>query len=588
MKGGESRVLARRLLPYLGRYAWPHFAVALACMAIYSATSGVVPYLVRSLVDDVLSAGDARTLALLPGLIVAVFAVRAAAGFGQAYLGEYVGQHVVRDLRADLDDKIQHLPVGYFDRVASGSVLSRVTTDVLLVRQALTEGAAAVLRDAATVVILLAVTFYLDFTLAVVTFVVFPAVVLPLQRLSRKMRRLSHRGLDSLGDLSALLQETLVGNRVVKAFGMQGYEKARFAAENERLLRINMRAARIKAFTAPMTEMMAALAVAGVLAYGGTSVISGGRTPGGFLAFLSALVLLYEPFKKIVRTNNVVQTGLGAARRIFDILDAPAEGSAGEGGLDMKPFTREIRFENVGFAYDDRSVLAGVDLTIRRGEVVALVGPSGAGKTTLADLVPRFYEVGSGRVTVDGIDVRDLSLASLRSQIAVVTQFTFLFNDTVANNIAYGRADTSRSDIAAAADRANASAFIERLPQGYDTVVGELGVQLSGGERQRIAIARALVKDAPILILDEATSALDAESERLVQEAIEALMRERTVVVIAHRLSTVRGADRIVVVDGGRISATGTHGELLESSPLYKRLNEAGFEGGGTPGAADG
>ena len=577
MTADRQRDDLRRLYGLLRPYLWPQFAGALACMILYSATSGAVPYLVRSLVDDVLVAGNAAKLAALPALIVVVFVLRGLVAFGHSYLGDYVGQYVVYDLRRSLSEHVQRLPAAFFDRTASGGILSRVTTDVLLLRQALTEGAAVLIRDVTTVVVLLVVTFYLDTVLALITFVVFPAVVLPLQRLSRKLRRLSRRGLDSLGNLSALLQETLVGHRVVKAFGMQRYETARFDAESRRLLATNMRAARIQAFTSPMTEVMAAFGVAAVLLLGGASVMAGGRTTGGFLAFLSALVLLYEPFKKIVRTNNLVQAGLGAARRIFELLEEAGEDAFDGGKAELSGFAREIRFEHVEFAYRSTSVLRGVDLVIPAGTVVALVGPSGGGKSTLADLIPRFYDVVGGRITIDGRDLRDFTLASLRKQIAVVTQSTFLFNDTVRANIAYGQPDLPAERIEAAARAANAHEFVRRLPGGYDTVVGELGVQLSGGERQRVAIARALLKDAPILILDEATSALDSESERAVKEAIERLMRGRTVLVIAHRLSTIRHADRIVVVSDGGIAEAGTHDELLASGRIYRRLYEAQF-----------
>jgi subfamily B ATP-binding cassette protein MsbA len=562
----------RRLYGYLKPYVWPHFLGAMVCMVLYSATAGAVPYLVRALVDDVLAAGDRTALGAMPVLIVVVFALRGAMAFGHTYLGEYVGQHVVHDVRRELSAHIQQLPVSYFDRVASGTILSRVTTDVLLLRQALTEGVAVMLRDFTTVCVLLGVTFYLDWVLALVTFVVFPSVVVPLQGLSRKMRHLSRRGLDTLGDLSAILQETVVGNRVVKAFGMQGYEARRFEEESRRLLSTYMRAARIQAFTSPMTEVLAAVGVAVVLAWGGASVVSGHRTVGGFLGFLSALVLLYEPFKKLVRTNNLLQTGLGAAQRIFDLLDEPGEERIEEGVEVLRGVKNAIRLERVSFAYRTTPVLTDVDLTIPVGSVVALVGPSGGGKSTIADLIPRFYEPSAGRITIDGRDVRELRLESLRANIAVVTQFTFLFNDTIRANIAYGRPDLPVERVEDAARAANAHQFIARLPLGYDTVVGELGVQLSGGERQRIAIARALLKDAPILILDEATSALDAESERAVQEAIERLMRGRTVVVIAHRLTTIRHADRIVVIGDGGIVEEGTHAELLARGGVYKRL----------------
>jgi subfamily B ATP-binding cassette protein MsbA len=340
-----------------------------------------------------------------------------------------------------------------------------------------------------------------------------------------------------------------------------------------------MRAARIKAFTTPMTEVTAALGIAGVLWYGGTSVMGGGRTTGSFLAFLSAVVLLYDPFKKLVRTNNIVQTGLGAADRIFALLDETAEDPTG-GGERIDGLGDSIRFEHVSFAYHDEHVLDDVSVEIRAGEVFALVGPSGGGKSTIADLIARFYEVRQGRITLDGRDIRTIDLGSLRSHIAVVTQFTFLFNDTVRANIAYGRRITSEHDIVAAATAANAHEFIGELPNGYDTVVGELGVQLSGGQRQRIAIARALLKNAPILILDEATSALDTRSERLVQDAIERLMEGRTTVVIAHRLSTVQRADRIAVVAGGRIVEIGTHEELMERAGIYRSLFELQLDDG--------
>jgi len=568
---------SRRLAAYLRPYVWPYFVAAMVCMVTYSATSGVVPYLVRGLVDDVLSTRDQAMLHLLPIVIVAVFSLRALVNFGNVYLSEYVGQHLVFDLRRDLNDKVQHLPASYFDRVATGSILSRMTTDVLALRTALTEGVTALLRDLTTTVVLVAVAFYLDFALAVVSFLVFPAVVVPLQRMSRKMRGLSRQGLDSLGDLAALLQETVVGNRVVKAFGMEGYEARRFEQESRRLLGTYMHAARIKAFTTPMTEVLAAIGVAAVVWYGGAKVMDGARTAGGLIAFLTTLALLYEPFKKLVRTNNLMQQGLGAAERIFELLDLEHEEVRG-GGVRIDGLHDAIRFDRVGFSYGRETVLHDATFELRAGSVLALVGPSGGGKSTIADLIPRFYEIGSGSLTIDGRPIGEIDLESLRAQISVVTQFTFLFNDSVRNNIAYGRPDTSERAVVEAATAANAHEFISALPEGYETVVGELGVQLSGGQRQRIAIARALLKDAPILILDEATSALDSESERLIQAALERLMAGRTSLVIAHRLSTIRKADQIAVVDKGRIVEVGTHDELIERGGAYKRLYDNQFE----------
>ncbi len=544
-------------------------------MLTYSAMSGAVPWLVRSLIDDVFAARDERMLDVLPGLIVVVFLVRAGVNFGQAYLGEWVGESVVFDLRARLQQKVQRLPVSFFDRTASQQVVSRMTSDVLLVRQALTEGAASVLRDLTTMAVLVVVAFWLDATLAVIAFFVLPLIVLPVAALSRRMRSLSRRGLDTLGGLSALLLETVLGARVVKAFGMQDYERERFEGENRRLRRLHLKSARIGAVGAPMTEVLAAVGIAGTLWYGGTSVFAGGRTAGGFLAFMTTLVLIYEPAKKLARTNTVVQAGLGAAERIFALLDHPEEDEgAAEPGAPRLALEDAIRFEGVRFAYDSQEVLHGIDLEVRAGEVVALVGPSGGGKTTIADLIPRFYDATGGRITLDGRDLRELPLASLRASIAVVTQHTFLFNDSVRANIAYGRADCDEAALRGAAEAAHAAEFIEKLPHGYDTVVGEMGVQLSGGQRQRIAIARALLKDAPILILDEATSSLDSESERAVQAAVARLMAGRTTLVIAHRLSTIRRADRIVVVEDGRIVESGTHDELMEGGALYRRLHE--------------
>jgi subfamily B ATP-binding cassette protein MsbA len=568
-------VIARRLFAFLRPYLWPQFAGALACMLGYSAMSGAVPWLVRSLIDDVFRERDERMLTLLPAAIVVVFVLRAAMNFGQAYLGEWVGEHVIFDLRAALQRKVQRLPVSFFDRTASAQVLSRMTSDVLLVRQALTEGAASLIRDVTTMLVLVIVAFRLDATLSLIAFLVLPAIVLPIQKLSRKMRALSRRGLDTLGGLSALLLETVQGARVVKAFGMQDYELARFESENRRLRRLHLKAARIGSFTAPITEVLSAVGIAGALWYGGGSVFEGGRTAGGFLAFMTTLVLIYDPFKKLARTNNIVQTGLGAAERIFGLLDHPEEEEEGDGkGVEPLRLDDAIRFEDVRFAYAELEVIRGVSFDIRAGEVVALAGPSGGGKSTLADLIPRFYEPTGGRITLDGRDLRELPLAALRSAVAVVTQQTFLFNDTVRANIAYGRGEAAEADIVAAAKAAHAHDFISKLANGYDTVVGEMGVQLSGGERQRIAIARALLKDAPILILDEATSSLDAESELAVQAAVERLMTGRTTLVIAHRLSTIRKADRILVVEDGRIAESGTHDELIEGGAIYRRLHE--------------
>ena len=572
-----DRVLLRRLYGYLRLYLWPTFVGALVCMVLFGTTSGAMPFLVRYVFDDLFTAKHAQLLLVLPGAIVLVFIFRGLCSFGSTFLSEYVSNRIINDLRNDLNAHIQSLSLSFFTRQSTGALLSRVTSDVYVVGTALTGSAASLLKDGVSLLVLTAVAFYQDWLLALIGFVVFPASVLPVVRLSKRMRAHARRLQGTLALLTALLQESVQGHRVVKAFGMEEYEKARFAAESRRLLRTAMRVVRIRAATTPMLEILAAFGIAGVVWYGGYSVVVGGRTQGSFLAFLTALLLLYDPFKGIGRANSQLQQGLAAAARVFEVLDTAPEVTDRAGVGELAPMRDCITFEQVAFRYQAEPVLRGVTLTLRRGEVVALVGPSGGGKSTLADLLLRFYDVQQGAIRIDGVDLRDVTQASLRAQMALVTQHTFLFNDTVKNNIAYGSLDQPMAAIIAAARAAHAHEFIEELPQGYDTAIGELGLRLSGGQRQRIAIARALLKNAPILVLDEATSALDNESERLVQHALDTLMRGRTTLVIAHRLSTVRNAARIVVLVRGRIVEQGTHDELLALNGDYRKLHDLQF-----------
>jgi subfamily B ATP-binding cassette protein MsbA len=570
--------LYRRLLVYLRPYWWPHFVVAILCMVLFSATNGAMPFLIRHIFDDVFTNKNMFALKVLPFVIVGVFLVRGVVGFGSTYLTEHVGQRIVADLRNALNDHIQHLSLSFFNRTPTGTIVSRVTNDVALVRTALTDAVAAVLKDASSLVILVVVAFYQDWFLSLIAFVAFPASVLPMIRLSKRLRLFAKKGQVSMGNLTMLLQETIQGNRVVKAFGMEAYEKQRFGDENERLFRLFMKGTAIRAFTNPMMEVLAAFGIAGVVWYGGYSVIVGGRTQGAFLAFLTALFLLYDPFKGLAKTNATIQQAMGAAERVMELLDTATDVVDRPGARPLDGIHYGISFEDVSFRYEHEWVLRHIDLEIRRGEVVALVGMSGGGKSTLADLILRFYDIPEGRITVDRVDIRDYTLASLRAQMAIVTQHTFLFNDTVRNNIAYGDINQGMDAITAAARAANAHDFIMELPGGYDTVIGELGVKLSGGQRQRLAIARALLKNAPILVLDEATSALDNESERLVQSALDTLMENRTTLVIAHRLSTIRRADRIVVIVRGRVVEQGTHDELLALNAEYRKLYDLQFQ----------
>ena len=593
----SSSRIYRRLLGYVRPYVWPRFAIAIACMLIFGASNGIMPFLVRSVFDDIFASKNVVMLYLVPLVILLTFVIRGLANYGNQYFTEWVAQKVITDLRDAVNQRVQYLPLSYFNRTPTGTIVSRVTNDVAQLRNSLVEASVALLRDSTSLVILICVAFYMDWVLAIIGFVVFPVSVLPVLRLSKRLRRYSKRGQATLGNLSALLQETIQGNRIVKAFGMEQYELERFGAENARLFDIYMKASRAKALIQPIMEMLAAFGIAAVVLYGGYSVIKGGRTQGDFLAFLTTLVLVYDPFKGLAKISGAIQQGVGSAERVFELIDEPTDVIERFGARPLGAFHDQIRFESLSFRYPPRSgalngdgvaavpvpgngareqayALRDIELVLKRGEAVALVGMSGGGKSTLADLIPRFYDPTEGRITLDGTDLRDVTLASLRAQIGIVTQFTFLFNDTIRANLAYGSTAPSQAAVEAAARAANAHDFIAALPDGYDTVVGELGVTLSGGQRQRIAIARALLKNAPILILDEATSALDSESERLVQDAIERLMANRTTLVIAHRLATIRRVDRIVVLSDGRIVEEGTHDELIARGQVYRRLHD--------------
>jgi subfamily B ATP-binding cassette protein MsbA len=553
-------------------------------MLLFGAASAGLAYLIKPVFDDVLI--QQVNLGLVGSLIVILYAVKGLCSYFATYLMSWVGQRAVMDLRNRLYRHVIRQSVGFFKRQSTGTLIAHITNDVEKIQQAVSEALGDLLMQTFALVGYGALLFYYDFRLAAVCLVTAPLAVYPLVTLGRKLRRITDTGLERWRDISNILQETISGSRIVKAFRMEGFETERFETATNRLFRSNMRITRVISIMPPIMELVGGVGLAAAIWYGSRSIARGEMTTGEFTSFMAALFMMYTPVKKLSRVNATFQQALSAASRIFAVLDTEQEIREAPDAVDIPPLARRIEFRDLRFAYDDGEApaLEDVNLVIEAGQVVALVGMSGAGKSTLASLVPRFYDPTGGAVLFDGIDIRKATLSSLRGQIGLVTQEVILFDDTVRNNIAYGLKTIADAEIRKAAEAANALEFIETLPLGFDTVVGEKGSRLSGGQRQRLAIARAILKNPPILVLDEATSSLDAESEALVQQALENLMVNRTTIVIAHRLSTVRRADQIVVIEDGRIQEVGRHDDLIRrSTSLYRRLYQLQFSIGIEP-----
>ena len=570
-----SRLVRRHVRPYFGR-----LGLAMICMAIAAGATAGLAQLMEPVLDRVFIDKDQSILVLITVAVLAISLIKGLAAYFEGVLMGYVGQRIIADLQTRLFAHLIYFDLAFFHNAGSGRLISRFTNDINAMRNAVSQVLTGLIKDALTLLFLVAVMFEKDWKLALIAFVVFPTAIYPIVRIGRRMRKISTDVLGEAGRLTARLSEAFHGARHVKAYNRESFETERTVSVIENMFRIVYKSYRVRALSSPIMETLGGIAVAAIIFYGGWQVIGGNLTPGAFFSFVTALLLAYKPMKSLANLNTNLQEGLAASQRLFHVLDMEPTIKDGPEAKALVVSGGAVALDGVSFAYHENApALSDVSLAIPAGKMVALVGPSGAGKSTILNLIPRFYEVSAGTIRIDGQDVRDVTLESLRDALALVSQESVLFDDSVRANIAYGRAGASDADIEAAARNAAAHDFVTRLPEGYDTIIGEGGVKLSGGQRQRLSIARAMLKDAPILLLDEATSELDSESERKVQQALAELMRDRTTLVIAHRLSTVIGADRIYTIEQGRIVESGTHAELLAKNGAYARLYALQFAG---------